>query len=90
MDNTEVIWIPDKPPRALLPPYVEPEFTLNELCDLSDEEYAREYYMRSGQYLGIYATREEADKADKYRYTRRFCPGGKLPWEKTKEEETGE
>jgi hypothetical protein len=27
-------------------------------------------------------TREEADAADPYRYTRQFIPGGRLPWER--------
>ena len=76
------IWIPTGPPKRLLPPDVKPKISLDEILDLGPEEYARIYYERSGRFLGIFDTWEEAEQADDYRYARQFIPGGKLPWEK--------
>ena len=74
-------YIPDGPPRALLPPSVEPPFTMAEFFLMSNEQWSRENYMRSGRYLGITTSQEEAAKLDKYRFARCFLPDGKLPWE---------
>ncbi len=75
------IWIPTYPPKRLLPPDIDVNMTLDELIDLPQDEYSRIYYERSGRFLGIFDTREEADQADPYRFARKFIPGGKLPWE---------
>jgi hypothetical protein len=77
----EKIWIPNGPPMRLLPPEVN-VMTMNEIVDLAPDEYRRIYYERSGRFLGIFETKEEADQADPYRYARKYIPGGKLPWEK--------
>jgi hypothetical protein len=66
----------------LLPPDKEPEISPDELLNSSIEEYRILYYRRSGRFLGIYATREDADAADKYRYVRQLLGG--LPWESGK------
>ena len=73
-------WPPDWLPDVFLPPDKEPEISLEELLNSTIEEYRILYYRRSGRFLGIYATMEEADAADKYCYVRQFL-GGKLPWE---------
>ncbi len=74
-------WQPSGPPKVLLPPDIEPDITMDELC-LEIEDFGRLYYERSGRYLGTYATREEANAADAYRFTRGYLPGGRLPWER--------
>ena len=83
----KLTWPPDWMPDVILSPGEEPEFTLEEICDLTDDEFAVEYYRRSGRYLGVFESRQEADKADKYFYLRVLLPGGHLPWEQSKEEE---
>ncbi len=75
------IWVPDCPPKHLLPPDIDVPMSMDDIIDLPEDEYRRIYYERSGRFLGIFDTREEADQADPYRYARRFIPGGKLPWE---------
>ncbi len=66
----------------LLPPDVEPEFTLDEMIDHA--EYGRLYYLRSGRYLGVYAgvTYKAYLDCDEYYYARQYLPGGVLPWER--------
>jgi hypothetical protein len=69
------VWPPDWLPDILLPPWQEPEFSLEELLNYTDDEYRILYYRRSGRFLGVYATREEADAADQYRYVRQLLGG---------------
>ncbi len=76
------IWVPDGPPKLILPPNIDVPMSMDDIIDLSEDEYHRIYYERSGRFLGIFDTREEADQADPYRYARKFFTGGKLPWEK--------
>jgi hypothetical protein len=79
--TNKLTWPPDWVPDAILPPGVKPVISLDELLDCSPEEYAALVYRRSGRFLGVYASREEADQADEYRYARALLPGGRLPWE---------
>jgi hypothetical protein len=78
-------WTPAGPPDVLLPPWVEPEISMDEILDLTYEAYAVLIYRRSGRYLGIYPDRESAEKADPYRYSRLYLPDGILPWETASE-----
>jgi hypothetical protein len=80
--NGKKIWIPTGPPKRLLPPDIEPIISMEEVCELDPEDYRRIYYERSGRFWGLFDTREGADRADPYRYARKFIPGGTLPWEK--------
>jgi hypothetical protein len=75
------IWEPDSAPRQLLPPDVEPDLSFEEEFKGSVDDRNRIYYEKSGRYLGIYKSIEEADEADPYEFARKFIPGGRLPWE---------
>lgn len=72
-------YIPDSAPAVLLPPGEKPVITMDEICNRDD--YEKIVYRRSGRYLSVYATSEEAARADPYRFARVFLPGGVLPWE---------
>jgi hypothetical protein len=75
-------FIPSGPPKVILPPNIEPHISMAELCYSNPDLYARMLYERSGRYTSVYNDREEADRTDKYKFTRPFLPGGVLPWEK--------
>jgi hypothetical protein len=75
------IWVPTGPPKQLIPPEIKHIMSCEEIIELSDEDYRRVYYERSGRFLGIFDTREEAEQADDYRFARQYIPGGRLPWE---------
>jgi hypothetical protein len=74
-------FIPSGPPKTVLPPNIEPSFTMDEICDLLDQEYGQVYYQRSGRYLSVSRDRSGADALDHYRFTRPWIPGGIFPWE---------
>ena len=61
-------WVPDGPPEQILPPDFEPDI---DLLTVRGEDYRRQYYLKSGRYLGNFETKADCGDLDPYRFSRK-------------------